>query len=48
MIVCGVEEFPYAGNVSVRIELLPYVLDTRASSQQSDRGCYDINQQFIV
>jgi len=49
ILVYGVEDFPYIGNISVKISVNPFVLYTRTSSTlQGVRLAYEINQHFLM
>lgn len=44
-----IEDFPYRdANVSVRVELEPFTVETRKSTKLNDRFSYELNQQFIL
>lgn len=44
-----IEDFPYQeANVSVRINLEPFALKTKGSTQLNERFSYDLTQQFLL
>lgn len=47
--VLKIEEFPYLdANVSVRLNLEPFISETKEENELKDRFSYDFNQEFLL